>query len=225
MLLIASGLLVLILLAVALLTPALPALVMRVVGFETLRGTNAPISNDAIATLANKVAGSYVTFVTQDFGRLDLPQTTNLEITAGDDASGARVLQVGFKETDMRELCLQLTEFCVDRGNPIRRATFSIAGGFITISAEAFIDVIGSWQAIDIHLAVDEADHLSIDSISLAGLRYKLPANTLGNRIREMQSTITRILKQLQAESSGDVFSFARFDLSDNRLVATFRRG
>ena len=225
MLLIASGLLVLILLAVALLTPALPALVMRIVGFETLRGTNAPISNHAIATLANKVAGSYVTFVTQDFGRLDLPQTTNLEITAGDDASGARVLQVGFKETDMRELCLQLTEFCVDRGNPIRRATFSIAGGFITISAEAFIDVIGSWQAIDIHLAVDEADHLSIDSISLAGLRYKLPANTLGNRIREMQSTITRILKQLQAESSGDVFSFARFDLSDNRLVATFRRG
>ena len=225
MLLIASGLLVLVLMAVALLTPALPAIVMRVVGFEPVRRLDVPISKDAIATLANTVAGSNVTFITQDFGRLDLPHSTDLEITTGDDASGARILQVDFQETDMRELCLQLTEFCLDRGNPIRRATFSIADGFITISGEAFLDVLSTWQAIEIHLAVDEADLLSIDSISLGGVRYNLPANTLGNRIRDLQSTITRILKQLQVESNGGVFSFARFDLGDNRLVATFRRG
>ena len=220
---IAAGLLSLVLLAVVMLSPALPTIVLRVIGFEPIPRTDVPVTEEAIATLANAAKGSPVTFITEDYGRLDLPTGTDLEVTVGDDASGARALQIAFRDTDMRNLCLQFTGFCQDHGSPIRRAKISIADGLITISGEALLDLINVWQAIEIHVGVDRDAVLQIDSISLAGLRYELPANALGNRIRHIEATIAHIVKQLQVESSGGLFSFAGFDLSDNRLVASFR--
>ncbi len=220
---IAAGLVSLVLVAVVLLSPALPTLVMRVIGFEPIRRSDAPVTEEAIATLAKAAKGSPVSFITEDYGRLDLLPSTDLEVTVGDDALGARVLQIAFRDRDMLKLCLQFTEFCEDHGNPIRRAKISVAGGFITISGQAFLDLINVWAAIEIHVAVDKDDVLKIDSISLGDLRYELPANALGNRIRHIEAGLAQILKQLQVESSGGLFSFAGFHLSDNRLVASFR--
>ncbi|MCY4072988.1 MAG: hypothetical protein OXG60_16975 [Chloroflexi bacterium] len=220
---IAAGLVSLVLVAIVLLSPALPTILLRVTGFEPIRQTDAPVTEQAIATLANAAKGSPVTFITRDFGRFDLLPGTDLEVTVGDDALGARVLQIVFRDTDMLKLCLQFTGFCEDHGSPIRRAKISAADGLITISGEAFLDLINVWQAIEIHVAVDKGDVLEIDSVSLGGLRYELPANALGNRIRHIEASIAQIVKQLQVESSGGVFSFAGFDLSDNRLVASFR--
>ncbi len=220
---IAAGLASLVLVAVVLLSPALPAIVLRVAGFEPIRRSDGPVTEEEIATLAKAAKGSPVTFITGDFGRLDLPPGTDLEVTVGDDASGARVLQIVFRDTDMLNLCLQFTGFCEDHGSPIRRAKISTADGLITISGEAFLDVINVWQAIDIHVAVDREDLLKIDSISLGDLRYKLPANALGKRIRHIEAALAHIVKQLQVESNGGLFSFVGFDLSTNRLVASFR--
>ena len=220
---IAAGLTGLVLVAVVLLSPALPKILLRVAGFEPIRRIDAPVTEEAIATLSKAAKGSPVTFITQDFGRLDLPPGTDLEVTVGDDALGARVLQITFRDTDMLNLCLQFTGFCEDHGSPIRRAKISAADGLITISGEALLDVINVWQAIDIHVAVDREDLLKIDSISLGGQRYKLPANALGKRIRHIEAAVAHIVKQLQVESNGGLFSFAGFDLSANRLVASFR--
>lgn len=206
-------------------SPSVPSILFRAAGFEPLRQTDVPATEAAIATLANADKGKDLTFITQDFGRLELPQGTDLDVSIGSDASGDRVLQIAFRETDIIDLCLRFTRFCTDRGNPIRRATASIADGRIKISGEALLGLVGIWQAIEIHMAVDEVDFLKIDSISLGGLRYKLPANALGDHIRDALSTMTYVLRQLQAESNGEVHSFAHFDLSDNRLVATFRSG
>lgn len=221
--LIAVGLVSLVLVTIVLLSPALPTILLRVMGFEPIRRTDAPVIEEPIATLANAAKSSPVTFITQDFGRLDLPPGTDLEVIVGDDASGARVLQIAFRDMDMQNLCLQFTGFCGDHGNPIRRAKISAADGLITISGEAYLDVINVWQAIDIHVAVDRDDLLKIDSISLGDLRYKLPANALGKRIRHIEARLAQIVQQLQVESSAGVFSFAGFDLSGNRLVANFR--
>ncbi len=220
---IAAGLASLVLVAVVLLRPALPAIVLRVIGFEPVRRIDAPVTEEAIATLAEAAHVSAVTFITQDFGPLDLLPGTDLEVTVGDDALGARVLQIAFRDSDMLNLCLQFTGFCEEHGSPIRRAKINTADGLVTISGEAFLDVINVWQAIEIHVAVDRDDLLKIDSISLGDLRYKLPANALGKRIRHIEATLAQIVQQLQVESSGGVFSFAGFDLSANRLVANFR--
>lgn len=222
---IAAVLASLVLVAVVLLSPALPTIALRVIGFEPIRGTEAPVTQGAIATLAKAAKGSAVSFITADFGRLDLPPGTDLEVIVGDDVLGARVLQIVFRDRDMLKLCLQFTGYCGDRGSPIRRAKISVADGLITISGEAFLDLINVWGAIDIHVRVDRDAVLKIDSISLGGLRYELPANALGNRIRQFEATIAQIVQQLQVESSDGVFSFAGFDLSDNRLVASFRSG
>ncbi|MDE2949449.1 MAG: hypothetical protein OXT68_01670 [Chloroflexota bacterium] len=221
--LIAAGLLSLVLVAVLLLSPALPTILLRVLGFEPIRRSDAPVSEEAIATLANPVNSSLVTFITQDFGRFDMPPGSDLEVAVGEDALGARVLQIVFRDTDMLNLCLQFTRYCEGQGSPIRRARIRIADGLITISGEAFLDLINVWDAIEIHVAATRDGVLKFDSISLDGIRYKLPANALGDRIRHIEATLARIVKQLQVLSSGGVFSFAGFDLSDNRLVASFR--
>ena len=221
--LIAAGLVGIVSVAIALLSPALPNVVLRVAGIEPVRRTDAPVTEEAIATLAKAATGSPVTFITQVFGRLDLLPGTDLEVTVGEDALGARVLQIVFRDTDMLKLCIQFSEYCEDHGSPIRRAKISAADGFITIAGEAFLDVINVWQAIEIHVVVDRDGVLKIDSISLGGQRYKLPANALGNRIRNVEATLAQIANQLQVESGGDTFSFAGFYLSGNRLVASFR--
>lgn len=220
---IAAGLVSLVLVAMVLLSPALPTIVLRVIGFEPIRRSDAPVTEEAVATLANAAKASPVTFITEDFGRLDLPPGTDLEVTVGHDTLGARVLQIVFRDSDLLNLCLQFTDFCEDHGSPIRRATISTAGGLITISGEALLDLINVWAAIDIGVAIDRDDVLKIDSISLGGLPYELPANALGDGIRLIEARIAQIAKQLQVESSAGVFSFAGFHLRDNRLVASFR--
>lgn len=221
--LIAAGLLILVLVAAVLLSPALPTILLRIIGFEAIRQRDAPVTAEAIATLANAADASPVSFVTQDFGRLALPPGIDLEVRVGDDALGDRVLQIVLRDSDLLNLCLQFTRFCGDRGSPIRRAQVSAAGGLVTISGEAFLDLINVWQAIEIHVRTDREDILKVDSVTLGGIRYELPANALGKRIRQIEATIAQVAKQLQVETSSGIFSFAGFDLSDNRLVANFR--
>ncbi len=220
---IAAGLLILVLVAAVLLSPALPTIFLRIIGFEAVRRTHAPVTTEAIATLANTADASPVSFVTQDFGRLALPPGIDLELRVGDDALGDRVLQIVLSDSDLLNLCLQFTGFCGDGGRPIRRAQISAGGGLLTISGEAFLDFINVWQAIEIHVRADREDILKVDSVTLGGIRYELPANALGKGIRQIEATIAQVAEQLQVETSSGIFSFAGFDLSDNRLVANFR--
>lgn len=175
--------------------------------------------------MANAVTRSAVTLVTEEYGRLDLPPGTDLDVTVGDDGSGARVLRISFRDTDMQKLCLHFTAYCGDHGSPLRRAKIRVADRLVTISGEAFLDLINVWQAIEIDVGVDKDAILKIDSISLGGLRYELPANALGKRIRQIEAVLARIVQQLRVESGDGVYGFVGFDLSDNRLVASFRSG
>lgn len=221
--LIVAGLVNLALVAVLLLRPAMPTILLRFAGFVPIRPSEAPVTAEAFATLAKAAKGPAVTLFAPDYGRLDLLSGTNLEVIVGEDAMGARLLQIVFRDRNMQNLCLQFTGFCEDHGSPIRRADISVAGGSITISGEAFLDMINAWSEIEIHVMASGDGLLKIASISHRGIRYALPANAFGDRIRQIEATLAAIVNQLQVESSDGVFSFAGFDLRDNRLVASFR--
>ncbi len=209
--------------AAALLRPALPSMLMRVIGFAPIRQSTAPVTAAAVATLANATDGSPISFITEDYGRLALPPGTALETRVGDDALGNRGLRISMRASEMQNFCLQLTAFCGEHGTPIRRAQISVGGGLITISGEASIDLLNLWQAIEIHVAVDNDGALKIHSLTLGAQRFELPDNALGKRILEIEAGIAQITNQLRVESQGEEFRFVGFDLSDNQLVASFR--
>lgn len=224
--LIATGLALLVLLGAALLSPALPAIALRLLGFEAIRQTAspaAPATSAAVATLANAVKGLSVTFISGDYGPLALPPSVDPQASIGQDAAGVRALHVALRDRDLQKLCLHFTGFCSARGSPVRQAQVLVGGGRITVRGEAYLDLINRWQAIEIMLEANSGNQLRIASISLGGTRYALPDNALGRRLRAFETEVARMLEQLQAASSGEVFSFAGFDLRDNQLSLIFR--
>lgn len=224
--LIATGLALLVLLGAVLLSPALPAIALRLFGFTAIQQTAAPAAPaapTAAATLANAVKGMPVEFISGDYGPLALPPSVEPQASVGQDAAGARALHVVLRDRDLQSLCLHFTGFCSDRGSPLRQAQVLVGGGRITVRGEAYLDLINRWQGIEITLEANSGNRLQIASISLGGTRYALPDNALGRRLRAFETEVARMLDQLQAASSDEVFSFAGFDLRDNQLIAIFR--
>lgn len=221
--LIATGLALLLLLGAILLSPALPAIALRLSGFTAIQQTAAPATPAAAATLANAVKGLSVTFISGDYGPLALPPSVEPQASVGQDTAGVRALHVALRDQDLQKLCLHFTGFCSDRGSPVRQAQVLVGGGRITVTGEAYLDLINRWQEIEIALEATTGNRLRIASISLGGTRYALPDNALGRRLRAFETEVARMLEQLQAASSGEVFSFAGFDLRDNQLSLIFR--
>ena len=208
---------------VVLAAPALPAIALRIAGFEPIESTRRPATAAAIPAVKAAEARPSILLSAAGFGQLNLPASPNYSIITATDGEGADFVQITIPEENIRTLCLQYTDFCGERGNPFRRATVAMGSGSIVIAGEVFVDLLNTWQAIELHLSLSPANAIQIDSVGIDGTRYRIPANELGQRIREVQADVSQMLQGLSVQAEGRTYQLADIIITEAQLVTAFR--
>lgn len=203
--------------------PMLPAIALRIAGFEPIASAIQPVTAAAIPIVQTHAASPSVILSAAGFGQMNLPASPSYSISAGTDDSGADTVQITIGAENIRALCLQYTDFCGDRGNPFRRAKIALESGGAVIAGEAFVDVLNAWQAIELRLSLSPANAIQIDSVGIDGARYRIPDNELGRRIGEVQAGVNQMLKGLSAQTDGKTYPLFDIIITESQLVAVFR--
>ena len=207
----------------ALLAPALPSVLMRIVGFEPVEPRNIAPLVDTGAAPIGAVSQAQVTLQIAGSGQLQLPQLPKLSAEVGRDAQGNTIARLEFSEQELLALCQQVGDSCSERGNPIRNIRFRLDSAGIVVSGEAYVDVLGAWQDVELFLVLESENTVRVDNISLGGVHYKVPDNELGRKIRSAEASVNHILQQSSVRASGKSFRLSRLAISRNRLVAVLR--
>ena len=196
---------------------------MRIVGFEPVEPRNIAPLVDTGAAPIGAVSQVQVTLQIAGSGQLQLPQLPRLSAEVGRDAQGNTIARLEFSEQELLALCQQVGDSCSERGNPIRNIRFRLDSAGIVVSGEAYVDVLGAWQDVELFLVLESENTLLVDSISIGGVPYKVPDNELGRQIRSAEASVNQILQQSSVRASGKSFRLSRLAISRNRLVAVLR--
>ena len=207
----------------ALLAPALPSVLMRIVGFYPAAPRNIAPPADISEAFIGSVSQAQVTLQIDGAGQLQLPQVSKLSAELGRDEEGNTIARLEFSEQELLALCQQFGDSCSERGNPIRNARFRLDSAGIAVSGEAYVDVLGAWQNVELYLVLESENTVRVDNISLGGVHYKVPDNELGRQIRSAEASVNQILQQSSVRASGKSFRLSRLAISQNRLVAILR--
>lgn len=203
--------------------PMLPAIALRIAGFEPIAGTSQPMTAAAIPIIQTQAARPAVLLAAGGFGQMNLPASPNYRISAGQDESGADTVQITIGAENIHALCLQYTDFCGDQGHPFRRAKIALDHGAAMIVGEAFVELLNAWQAIELRLSLSPAKAIQIDSVGINGARYRLPDNELGQRIGEVQASANQMLRGLSVRTGGKTYPLFDIIITESQLVAVFR--
>lgn len=208
-------------LVVILLVPMFSDIALRTAGFEPIKTTNTPTIATAIPISGAVEASATVRVSAGAFGQLDL-STDSIEI--GSDDAGAEVAQAVMRADDIQELCVQYTDYCGDKGKAFRRAKVTIGDSSMVIASEAFVDILNIWQPLELQLSLSADNAIQIDNVNIDGRYYSLPDNALGQNIQKALKTANQILKLLSVEAEGKTYQLFDIVITENQLVATFRR-
>lgn len=203
--------------------PMLPAIALRIAGFEPIASASQPLTAAAIPTVQTHATRSAVILSAVGFGQMNLPASPNYSISAGKDDRGAELVQITIGAENIHALCLQYTDFCGDQGNPFRRAKIALESGRAVIAGEAFVELLNVWQAIELRLSLSPANAIQIDSVGIDGARYRIPDNELGQRIGEVQASANQMLRGLSVRIDEKTYPLFDIIITASQLVAVFR--
>lgn len=218
-----AGLGVMLAIFAALAVPMLPAIALRIAGFEPVTSAGQPMTAAAVPIIQVQAARPAVILSAVGFGQMNLPASPSYSISAGQDESGADTVQITIRAEGIHALCSQYTDFCGDQGNPFRRAKIALESGAAVIIGEAFVELLNVWQAIELRLSLSPAKSIQIDSVGIDGIRYRLPDNELGRRIGEVQASANQMLRGLSVRTGGKTYSLFDIIITESQLVAVFR--
>ena len=209
----------------AILVPAFPFIVFRIAGFQTVGQDHVPAASDDIPNILNPERSSAVTLHLRGYGAVEFPQEAIPAVLTGLDDRGAEIVQISLSSDDILALCRRHSNYCSEHGSPIRRGNIRLVDGQVVIEGETFIDFLNRWQVVQLDLQLGEDATFQFESIVLEGVRYSIPANALGNHLRDLQATVNQALPGFSARSGGTTYALASIGISGDRLVVTFSRG
>ena len=211
--------------ALAILLPAMPAIALRIAGFQPVGQGDLTVVNDDIPVIHEPRQSSAFTLHVGGSRELYLPADILPALQVGLDETGAGIAQMFLGSNDILALCQRYTDYCSEDGSPIRRGRAHISLSELLIEGEAYIDVLNRWQAFQLLLRFDADAPLQFESITLEGARYSIPEHGPGSFLRDIQAKVNLALGSLTARLDGSVYELESLGLSGDQLVATFRGG
>ena len=221
--LIIFGAVVIMAIAFVLIAPAFPIIGMRLAGFEPINANSVDVTAESAPVIQNAQTTSNTTLSAGGFGSAVLPASSAYTVQTGTAEDGSTIAQVTISESGIQTLCAQYTDTCSSSSSTFRNLDVVLGTSTATISGEAYIDALSTWQPISALASLTADNRVQIQGVNINGTLYAVPNNSIGERIYEVQNTLNQALTQLSLQANGSTFDLSDITITDAQLVATFR--
>lgn len=210
-------------LIIVLVAPALPALGLRIAGFQPLEQPLTLSTAEAIPIFDAPQNVSQAILSAGSYGQQTLNSSSAYTIQTGNDENGNTIAQITVSENGIAILCGQYSNVCSANGSPFRNANVNLENNRVTIAGEAFISSLNTWQPIAVIASLSPTNTVQIEAVDINGTLFGIPDGELGDRIRDIQVTANQAIRQLSLQSNGITYRLDNIIITETQLVATFR--
>lgn len=203
--------------------PAIPTIGLRLAGFESIQPNTIQTTPETIPVIQNAQTATTTTLSASGFGSQILPASSAYTVQTGTAEDGSTIAQITLSESGIGTLCTQYTDVCSESSNTLRNTTFDLATGTATISGEAYIASLNTWQPISALVSLTPNNRIRVEGVNINGALFAVPNNDIGQRIRDIETTTNQALAQLSLQADGGSFNLSDIAVLESQLVATFR--
>lgn len=221
------GVVMLVVTAVGLLAPELPALIIQSIGFQEIGETETVFEGvTPVPTVVVQMGEAPPSVIVDagSYGRERFSGTSSLyDVQVGVDDNSQRMIRVTFEEEDLVSLCQRHSNICADQGVNIRRTTFDLRVGGVVIQTEIYNPDLDLWQGVN--LVVQQVGETGFDvaGVDIDGTLYGLPSGQISQTMTQAEDTLRDALTQLTVEAANGVFSLSSIITTDSSVTFVLR--
>ncbi len=208
--------------AVLVLGPMLPGLALRFAGFSPAGNTEQVFSGVvAVPTvqLENAVGIPDATVNLGEYGEVAIPAPVAIGNTGGGQAA-----VVEFSESQLMNLCYERSTVCTGGNGQIRNAQLDLRPGGGVVYADVYLRDVGLWQNVGAVFRLDSSGRqLEIVGVDVGGTLYSLPANALGEQVRQALDEGNALLNEAVLEAGGGQYRLADVQITDQSITLVMR--
>jgi len=206
-----------------LIIPALPALGLRLAGFQTIELTADSSTPEPIPVINSAQTASQVLLSAGSYGQQTISQSSAYTMQIGTDTNNQDIAQISMTESGILTTCGQYTDFCTTTGDQFRNMEVNLENNRATISGDAYIASLNTWQTLSVIVSITADNAIMIDGVDVNGTLFGIPDGELGQQLRDIQTNSNQALRQLTLQSDGAIYNLSDITITKTQLVATFR--
>ena len=208
---------------VVLIAPAFPAIGLRLAGFQPIEQPIVSSTAENIPAINSAQSASQVILSAGTYGQETITSSTAFTMQIGMDNSDESIAQIKLTESGIDIVCSQYTDVCSATGNRFRNVTVNLQNNQASISGEAFITGLNTWQALSVLVSVTPQNTIAVEGLEVNGVLFGIPDDELGQRLSDVQQSANQILSQLTLQTNGETYHLSDVIITETQLVATFR--
>ncbi len=189
-------------LALLLIIPSAPGLLLQVVGFENAGRTDdvfqQAVSNPPPALQNMQAAPASMTVRLGTSGTRTLPATTGGYTVQ----TGSGQMHIRSDENGLLNLCREFSDICENSGEAVRNASFDLRPGGVVVNGDIYVPQLENWQRVGVVMTFS-GQRVRVNGVDVNGQLFTAPQNALAERITAIEQEANRVLSQLQVESGG----------------------
>jgi hypothetical protein len=208
---------------VVLIAPAFPSIGLRLAGFQPIEKSISRSTAEPIPIIQSAKTTSQVILSAESYGQRTITQSSAYTMQTGTNDDSANIAQITLTENGLLTVCGQYTDLCTATGSQFRNAMVDLQNNGATISGEAFISSLNTWQPIAVIISITPTNEFQIDGVEVNGTLFGIPDGELGQQLHDIQQTANQALRQLTLQSNGETYRLSDITITETQLVATFR--
>ncbi len=206
-----------------LIVPAIPALGLRLAGFQPIELTPDSSTPEPIPVVNSAQSASQVVLSAGSYGQQTINASSAYTMQIGTDNNNQRIAQITTTESGILTTCGQYTDACTTTGDKFRNVAVNLQNNRATVSGDAFISSLNTWQSVSVIVSITADNTIIIDGVDVNGTLFGIPDGELGQQLRDIQATTNQALNQLTLQANGDIYNLSDITITETQLVATFR--
>lgn len=203
--------------------PILPAVAMRVAGFQPIAVSLNDSNPKQPPVVQLPQSLSQITINAGSLGQRTITQTAGTSLQIGTSDTGTTVVQAIVTENGITDLCQQYTQVCSSTGSPLRNARVDLQNNHLIMSGDAYIDRIGAWQSLSVVMGVDTTNRVSIIGVDIGGTLFSVPDGDFASIVSQVEQTANQTLQNLSIQANGTSYGLYDITVVNDQLYATFR--
>lgn len=221
------GVVMLVVTAVGLLAPELPALIIQSIGFQEIGETSTVFEGVTPVPTVVVQMGEAPPSVIVDAGSYERERFSGTgslyELEIGVDENSQGMMRVTFEEDNLVALCQRYSNICGDQGVNIRRTAFDVRVGGVFIQTQIYSPQLDLWQ--DVNLVVRQVGEtgFEIAGVDIDGTLYGLPSGQIAQTVTQAENTLRDALAQLTVEAANTEFVLSSVITTDSSIAFVLR--
>lgn|GEM_PF-2022214 len=208
---------------VVLIAPALPSLGLRLAGFQPIESPINLSTPEPIPIINSAQTTSQVILSAGSFGQRTINQSSAYTMQVGTDDNNRNTAQISMTEGGILTVCEQYTDLCTATGDRFRNVAVDLQNNQATISGEAFIPNLNTWQSLSVIVSLTDTHEIIVNGVEVNGTLFAIPDSELGQQLRDIETNANQALRQLTLQSNGETYRLSDITITETQLVATFR--